>query len=196
MENETRSLPQKRQTVDLVESLFFQSRWILAPMYIALMLALVVYSFKCVAELWDLLHHFFELSEGEVMVGILNLVDISMVGNLVIMITIGGYSIFLRRLHISDSRTRPQWLDHIDTTRLKVKMGLSLIGVSSIYLLKSFISAEHVDPKTLHMQIAIHLVFVLSTLVVAIIFKLTTGNDHSTPQAHSTEPAHSHEEAH
>ena len=152
---------------DLYGSTLYAGRWLLSPVYLGLMVALFLYSLRCVFEVVDMVRNFAHVSEPELMVTILNLLDISMVGNLVVMVAIGGYSIFLRRLHLSHRTDKPQWLDHIDSTALKVKMGLSLIGVSSVYLLKAFVQADSVSNTTLTKMIVIHMVFVVSTVAIA-----------------------------
>lgn len=165
----------KAPTMNTFEKVLFAGRWILAPIYLCLMIAMAIHSITCFSQLWELAKHCWamDIRTDEMMIGVLNIVDLSMLGNLVVMVNIGGYSIFVRRLAIVDRLSQPQWLDHLDSTRLKVKMGLSLIGVSSIQLLKDFVDISHVDPEDLYRQIGLHGVFVLSTLAVAVIGKLT-----------------------
>lgn len=153
----------------LMEKFVYSGRYILAPMYCGLVVAILLYSYKFTVELYELCHKILHISEEQLMLGVLSLVDITMVGNLIVMIMIGGWHIFVKKLNISE---RPQWLDHLDTGILKVKMGMSLVGVSSIHLLKAFVDPAREATDDLNKQVMLHIVFVVSTLVMAIIHKL------------------------
>jgi uncharacterized protein (TIGR00645 family) len=168
--------PQKLSASGFFEWIIFTSRWILAPMYLGLIAAELVYAFKFCQELIDMCTHLLTLTEEEMLIGLLGLVDFTMVANLVVMIVMGGYSIFIRRMVVSREE-RPQWLDHVDSTTLKIKMGMSLIGVSSIHLLKTFIDADKANWHTLSMQLSIHGMFVLSTIAMAVIYRISHDKD-------------------
>lgn len=101
------------------------------------------------------------------MLSVLSLVDITMVANLLVMVIIGGYATFVSRLHIEEHEDRPEWLEKIDAGTLKVKLAGSLIGVSGIHLLKSFINIAEKDMERVKWQIIIHAVFLLSALMLA-----------------------------
>ncbi len=173
--------PEKRSRLrfiaDGTEHLIYGSRWILAPLYAGLVLAMALYSYKFIEELYHLFVNINHIEESEVMLSLLNLVDITMVGNLVLMIMIGGYSIFVRKIEFIKVENRPQWLNQINSGTLKVKMGMSLIGVSSIHLLKAFINAEKMEWKTVSILITIHTLFIISTLALGLTDKML----HPTP---------------
>lgn len=164
-----------------VEHLVFGGRWMLAPMYLGLVVAISLYTYRFVLALYSLCLALPTIQEEALMLGVLNLVDITMVGNLIVMIMIGGWHIFVRTLNYQN---RPQWLLRIDSGVLKIKMGMSLIGVSSIHLLKAFINAEHSPWEVLAKLITIHLVFVLSTLVLAYIYTLQHPSGETNEKAH------------
>ncbi len=90
-----------------------------------------------------------------------------MLGNLTIMIIIGSYTLFIRRLMVQDSRDKLSWLDKIDAGALKVKLGMALIGVSSVHLLEAFIKAEELSMEVFMKMTIIHMVFVISTFAIA-----------------------------
>jgi uncharacterized protein (TIGR00645 family) len=90
-----------------------------------------------------------------------------MVANLLVMVIIGGYSTFVSKLDIGDHEDRPEWLQKVDAGTLKVKMAASLVGVSGIHLLQTFINIENKSAEHVKWQIIIHLVFVVSTLMLA-----------------------------
>lgn len=160
-----------------LEYFIFASRWVQAPIYVALILAAVAYAWKSVQELLHLLTGFSAATESSIMLGILSLVDISMVANLVNMVVVGGYVTFVSRIDFGDNGDRPDWLDHINANTLKVKLAGSLASISAIHLLKSFIditttatadkpmSANH--EKVILWQAIIHGVFLLSMILFA-----------------------------
>ena len=125
---------------NIFEGIIFSSRWIQAPIYAALMIAAAAYAWKSIEELIHILSTFAALSEAQIMVGLLSLVDISMVANLVNMVVVGGYVTFVSNIDFNDNKDRPDWLDHINGNSLKTKLAGSLASISAIHLLKSFIN--------------------------------------------------------
>ena len=101
------------------------------------------------------------------MLVVLALIDVMMAPNLLIMVIIGGYETFVSRLNVEGHPDQPEWLDQVDATVLQVKLGLSIIGISSIHLLKTFINAANYDTKVLMWQTLIHITFLRSALAVA-----------------------------
>lgn len=152
-----------------LESLIFMSRWTLAPMYLGLAWGMVLYLFKFFEELIHLTKGLFSASESEVMLSLLNLVDITMVGNLILMIMVGGWHIFVHMMEFNESN-RPGWLRQINSSTLKIKMNMSLIGVSSIALLRMFVNVDKMPNWTpLLMMLSIHAIFILSTLALGLV---------------------------
>ncbi len=151
----------------LLEAIIFGSRWLQAPLYLGLIVAGILYSYKFLIELFHLCVNINSISESEVMLVILTLVDITMVANLLAMVIIGGYETFVSKLNISNHEDKPEWLQSIDAGTLKVKLAVSLVGVSGIHLLKVFINIEHQDLQQVMWQIIIHLVFVISAIALA-----------------------------
>jgi uncharacterized protein (TIGR00645 family) len=158
----------KQKLESIFESIIFSSRWVQLPLYLGLIVGAVLYAYKFLLELVHLVMEVQGLTEEVLMIGVLTLVDITMVANLLIMTVIGGYATFVSKLNVDDHHDKPEWLDHIDAGTLKVKLAGALVGVSGIHLLKTFINIEHHDWQHVTMQIAIHLVFLISTLMLAI----------------------------
>ena len=159
-----------------VEGLVFSSRWLQAPIYIGLILGSGLYVYKFLQELATLAQNVQTYTEVHMMLGILGLIDISMTMNLLIIVIIGGYSIFTSRIDFDDMEDRPHWIDHLDADRLKVKLSTSLASISGVHLLKTFIDI-HSEARTgelsaLKFEIAIHLVFIISSLCLAWIDKM------------------------
>jgi uncharacterized protein (TIGR00645 family) len=159
-----------------IEYSIFASRWLQAIIYLGLIIGSGFYVYKFMQELATLGLNISNYTEVEVMLAILGLIDISMVMNLLIIVIIGGYSIFTSRLDFEGSEDRPQWLDNLDADRLKVKLSTSLASISGVHLLKTFIDVHSEvkmgDMKSLTFEIAIHLVFIISALVLAWIVRI------------------------
>ena len=156
-----------------VGSFIFLSRWLQAPLYFGLIVAQGVYVYHFMVELIHLLQKTPTLTETEIMLTVLGLIDVVMIANLLIMVIVGGYETFVSRLRLEGHPDQPEWLSHVNAGILKVKLATALIGISSIHLLKSFINADKMDNKTLMWQVIIHLTFVGSAVILAWIDRLT-----------------------
>lgn len=167
------ALTTTRRAIGLLDTAIFSTRWILYPINVGLFCALIVYVVKFMVDDYHLIVQSATLSGEQIMVAMVGLVDIAMVANLLIMIMQGNHQIFIRRLEISDPRDRPQWLDHIDSGILKVKVALSIVGITLVQLLKDFVNIEHVDWETTTHRIELHCVALVSALIVAIIWRVT-----------------------
>lgn len=161
-----------------MERFIFWSRWLQAPVYLGLIVAQILYCYKFAKEVIHLVMMTESSTETQFLLVVLTLVDIAMVANLITMVVIGGYATFVSKLDIKDSDDRPEWLDHIDPGSIKVKLASSLVGISSIHLLKSFINVgdpEHalsghgvpVSHTDIMWQVIIHMTFVVSALLMA-----------------------------
>ncbi len=173
----------------LLPSFIFASRWLQLPLYLGLILAQVVYVFHFWVELvhlveaalgnQDALKAIFEasgqqgatppdhLTETTIMLVVLGLIDVVMISNLLIMVIVGGYETFVSRMNLEEHPDQPEWLDHVNASVLKVKLGTAIIGISSIHLLKTFINAENYSDKALIAQTCIHIAFLLSAMAIA-----------------------------
>jgi len=160
------------RALEAVESAFewtiFTSRWIQAPIYGALIIAALGYAVKSVQEVWHLVTHFAGITESQIMLAILSLVDISMVANLVNMVVIGGYVTFVSKIDFGEHRDRPDWLAKINANTLKIKLAGALAGISAIHLLKSFIEIANKTSHELMWQSIVHGVFLASMIFFAL----------------------------
>lgn len=152
---------------NVLERLIFMSRWFQAPMYLGLIVVGCVYTYKFALELVHLVGHTDTLTEEAFMLGVLTLVDITMVANLLVMIIIGGYATFVSRLPLDQHEDKPDWLQKVDAGTMKVKLAASLVGISSVHLLKSFINVGGKEADKVELQILIHVVFVVSAVLLA-----------------------------
>ena len=156
-----------KKVESIFEKMIFASRWLQAPLYAGLIVGGVLYAYKFLMELIHLLVTIDEISESELMLGVLTLVDITMVANLLIMVIIGGYSTFVSRIDIDNHEDKPEWLQKVDAGTLKVKLAGSLVGVSGIHLLQTFINIKNQDPQHVLWQVIIHVVFLFSSIMLA-----------------------------
>ena len=167
-----------KPTVDKLEMFIFWSRWLQAPLYLGLIIAQAAYVYLFMSELWHLIHNLFfsstRISETEVMLVVLGLIDVVMIANLLIMVIIGGYETFVSRLDLEGHPDQPEWLSHVNAGVLKIKLSTAIIGISSIHLLKSFINANNLSGHTLQWQVIIHVVFLFSALAMAYVDKTMT----------------------
>ncbi len=122
-----------------------------------------------------------KLTETVIMLAVLALIDVVMISNLLIMVIVGGYETFVSRMNLEGHPDEPEWLSHVNASVLKVKLGTAIIGISSIHLLKSFISAASLKPEVLMWQTIIHVAFLLSAIAIAYTDKLLNA---SAPAGH------------
>jgi uncharacterized protein (TIGR00645 family) len=168
----------------------FMSRWLQAPLYIGLIVAQALY----VWQFWLELVHMIGLvsvkniSETEIMLMTLGLIDVVMISNLLVMVIVGGWETFVSRLELENHPDQPEWLSHVNAGVLKVKLATAIIGISSIHLLKTFINAANYEEKVLLWQTVIHLAFVLSAIAIAWTERIVAGA-HERQRPHAA-PAH------
>ena len=158
----------------VLKSLIFASRWLQAPLYFGLIVAQAVYVYLFMVELSHLVHRIGNLTETDIMLIVLGLIDVVMIANLLIMVIVGGYETFVSRLNLEDHPDQPEWLSHVNAGVLKVKLATALIGISAIHLLKTFINAGQLDDRVVLWQVVIHMVFVVSAMAMAYTDKLMT----------------------
>lgn len=160
-------------------SLIFLSRWLQAPLYLGLIVAQSVYVYHFMIELWHLVTHVTTITETEIMLIVLGLIDVVMIANLLVMVIVGGYETFVSRLNLDGHPDQPEWLSHVNAGVLKVKLATALIGISSIHLLQTFIELaskhhEPLDDRIVLWQVVVHLTFVISALLLAYTDRLIT----------------------
>ncbi|MBZ4020645.1 TIGR00645 family protein [Streptomyces purpurogeneiscleroticus] len=147
----------------------FATRWLQAPLYFGLVVAQAVYVYKFFGELWWLLTHVASGNSHEniVMLTVLKLVDVVMIANLLIMVIVGGYETFVSRIGLQNHRDQPEWLSHVNSNVLKVKLATAIVGISSIHLLQIFVNLHHTSQHELIWGTGIHMAFVVSACILA-----------------------------
>lgn len=157
-----------------MESFIFWSRWLQAPLYLGLIVAQGVYVYQFMLELIHLVAKAGSLTDTDVMLIVLGLIDVVMIANLLIMVTIGGYETFVSRLDLEGNPDQPEWLSHVNAGVLKVKLATAIISISSIHLLKTFINAANIPQEAIMWQVVIHVTFLFSALAIAWTDKIMT----------------------
>ena len=156
-----------------IENAMYASRWILAPIYFGLSLGLLALALKFFQEVFHVIPNVFALSESDLILVILSLIDMALVGGLLVMVMISGYENFVSQLDIDESKEKLSWLGKMDATSLKNKVAASIVAISSIHLLRVFMDAKNVPDNKLMWYVIIHLTFVLSAFVMGYLDRLT-----------------------
>lgn len=147
-------------------------RWIQLPLYLGLICILTAYVYRFLSELVELIIHINGLDDTHIMLGVLDLIDVVMIANLLIMVIMGGYETFVSPLQLDSHPDQPEWLDHLDAGAMKIKLALSLIGISSIHLLRTFIDPSKLDNFSIMWQVIIHITLIVSAIAIALTNKM------------------------
>ena len=158
-----------------MESVLFNSRWLMAPFYLGLVVCLAVMLFKFFKKLWEFILLAPSATENDIILGALSLIDVSLVGNLILIVVFSGYENFVSRIDPGDHPDWPEWMTKVDFAGLKQKMLASIVAISAIQVLKAFMN---IDAQKLGWLVGVHLVFVVSTLVLALSDRW--GGDHNS----------------
>ncbi|STV71891.1 membrane protein [Klebsiella michiganensis] len=156
-----------------LENAMYASRWLLAPVYFGLSLGLIALTIKFFQEIFHILPHIFRVSESDMILTLLSLVDMTLVGGLLVMVMFSGYENFVSQLDINEGKEKLSWLGKMDATSLKNKVAASIVAISSIHLLRVFMDAKNVPDNKLMWYVIIHLTFVLSAFVMGYLDRLT-----------------------
>lgn len=160
-----------------IEKLLFASRWLLAPVYLGMSLALLALGIKFFMELFHLLTHVVSFSEADLVLVLLALVDMVLVGSLIVMVMFSGYENFVSRLEVAEDADKLGWLGTLDSNSLKLKVAASIVAISSIHLLRAFmevpVRVAEGRETTLMWYVIIHLTFVLSAVMMGVLDRVT-----------------------
>ncbi|MCI7717888.1 TIGR00645 family protein [[Pasteurella] aerogenes] len=166
----------KKQTV--FSKIIFASRWLQLPLYLGLIVVQAIYAYKFMKSLWVLIVDLQQLDSNAIMLAVLNLIDVVMIANLLVMVIVGGYETFVSKLNTEGHPDEPEWLSHVNASVLKVKLSMSIISISSIHLLQTFVNASNMPEKTMMWQLFIHLGFLISAVAMAYTDKILYGTSH------------------
>jgi len=154
---------------NILEKVIFAGRWLLAPLYIGLLLALVPILYRFFHAFWHLITHMQGATTGEITLQVLELLDTVLLGNLIIIVLFAGYENFVSKIKVAeDAEDRPHWMGHVDYSGLKIKLIGSLVAISVIELLKDFMKEGTFDANREGWRIGIHMTFVISGVLFAL----------------------------
>jgi len=156
------------------EHLIFSSRWLMAPVYLGLVVAMMVLLVKFAKEIWHLIINIGSASGSDIIVGVLSLVDIALIMNLLIIIIFSGYENFVSKMEdLHSHRDRPDWMGSIGFADLKIKVIGSIVAISGIELLKAFVAVDEYTDREMAWMLGIHFTFVLSGVLYAVMDRLS-----------------------
>lgn len=157
----------------LLERSMYASRWIMAPIYLGMTVVLMGLAIKFFQELWHFVPHVLNLSESDVTLKLLTLIDLALVGSLTVIVMFSGYENFVSRMDIESDTEKLEWLGTHDYGSLKTKVTSSIVAISSIQLLKIFMNLHATDTERLHWYIYIHLTLVVSAFAMGYLDKIS-----------------------
>ena len=150
------------------ERLLFACRFLLAPLYLALAVSLVALMYKSGLHLYQMLTQLPNMSDEDVLLSDLAIVDMTLTASLVVIVFLSGYANFVAPVVVRENDGRPHWMSQIDFSELKLKLMASIVAISGIKVLEGFMNIDHQSDRELYWLVGIHLTFVLSTLFLAL----------------------------
>ncbi len=154
------------------ERLLLASRWLLVPLYLVVLLMLLAFAWKATLELVHIFQNLLSITESELVLAALSLIDLALVGDLAVMVALSGYETMVSRIDATPEQEKPNWLGKYDSGTIKLKVASSLVAISAIHLLKTYLSSVEVPLDRLMVMTGVHLAFVVSALILAYVDKI------------------------
>jgi uncharacterized protein (TIGR00645 family) len=166
-----------------VERILFLSRWILAPLYLGMIGALVIILVVFFRQLVESCAHLSSIDPEHAILLALSLIDLSLTGNLLLIVMFSGYENFVSQIEVGENEDRPSWMGTVDFSGLKLKLVASIVAISAIALLRSFLPlADPATPFDVHRigwMVGIHLTFVISGVLLALMDHISSSTEES-----------------
>src|ERR1700710_2860473 len=151
------------------ESVLFNSRWLMAPFYLGLVVSLAVLLYKFGEMVWEFILHAPGAKEADIILGVLSLIDVTLTGNLILIVVFSGYENFVSRIDPGGHPDWPDWMTKVNFGGLKQKLLASIVAISAIQVLKAFMNIDTVfDSQKMAWLVGVHLVFVVSAFMLAL----------------------------
>jgi uncharacterized protein (TIGR00645 family) len=157
-----------------LEKALFASRWLIAPFYVGLVGSLLILLYSFCLELFETIVHFKQITPTTAVLSVLSLIDLSLAGNLLLIVIFSGYENFVSKMDIDDHEDEPEWMGTVDFATLKLKLVASIVAISGIHLLKAFMDVDEYSSSDITYMIVIHIVFVFSGVLLAIMDYIAT----------------------
>lgn len=155
-----------------LEQGLFASRWLMAPFYVGLVGALLVLLFSFLQELVHFIFSIPNITQNDAVLGVLSLIDLSLAGNLLLIVIFSGYENFVSKMDFRDHKDQPEWHGTVDFSTLKLKLIASIVAISGIHLLKVFMDVDKVSERQIMWMVVIHVVFVVSGVLLAMMDRI------------------------
>lgn len=155
-----------------IEKSLFASRWILAPIYLGLTIAMLAVGVKFFQEAFHVLFHVWTMAEADMVLAVLAMIDMVLVASLVVMVMLSGYENFVSQIDLADEGKKLDWLGKLDATALKLKVAASIVAISSIHLLQIFMNAQQTPNDKILWYVVLHMTFVVSSVLMAVMDKI------------------------
>jgi uncharacterized protein (TIGR00645 family) len=165
--------PRSTHVERLLERVLSGSRWVLAPIYVGLAASLVLVLISFGLKAFKLCAGVMNGNSDELIIGILSLIDLSLIANLILIVVWAGYENFVSRLDMEDHPDRPDWINKISYTDLKLKLMTSIVAISAIHVLEDFMHIDTASDRQLGWSLGIHMAFIISALLLAAMDKLS-----------------------
>ncbi len=159
-----------------IESILFASRWLMVPVYLGLAACLLALVYTFGLEIVHTFSSLNTLTQHDVVLAILSLIDLSLAGNLVLIVIYSGYENFVSKLDAGDAKDWPDWKGSVDFSKLKLKLIASIVAISAIHLLKVFMDIGQLPQAQVALLICIHLTFVVSGVMLALMDRVSGGS--------------------
>lgn len=163
---------QRKALEKFLETLLFRSRWLLAPFYVGLVLSLLMLLVAFVGDIVHIVPNLLTATPEQVILGVLTLIDLSLAGNLVVIVMFSGYENFVSKIDTGENEDRPGWMGTLDFSGLKMKLIGSIVAISAISLLRAFMTLTEastpLDEVRIRWLVFLHLTFVGSGLLFAL----------------------------
>src|ERR1700704_4748060 len=156
-----------------IERLLYGSRWLLAPIYLGLSLGLIALGVKFFQEVIETFGHIVAISEPDLVLVVLALIDLTLVGSLVVMVMFSGYENFVSRIDTTSDKDALGWIGKLDSGTLKLKVAASIVAISSIHLLRIFMQADKTENSKIKWYVILHLTFVVSAVLLGLLDRMS-----------------------
>ena len=159
---------------NVLEKLIFNARWLLVPFYLALAASIGILLARLLGELGEIFHVLLT-GDGNLVLSVLGLVDLTLVANLLVIVIFSGYENFISRLEVAhESPDKPQWMGKVTYSDLKLKLIGSIVAISAIDLLKAFVNVHSVNHEDLAWMLGVHGMFLFSGVMFALMDRIAT----------------------
>lgn len=174
---------QLKKIEDGLEYVLFTSRWLMAPMYLGLVGALIMLLISFCQELLHFSLNIFSATQSEVVLAMLSLIDLTLAGNLLLIVIFSGYENFVSKMDTEDHEDQPEWKGSVDFATLKLKLVGSIVAISGIHLLQVFMDVNKTNPEEIKWMVVIHVVFVISGVLLALMDRIAMSSKKMKEQA-------------